>query len=99
MDVSTITAVGILQGSVFLLVPSVPRTENGLARESLLRVVGRHIYTALEINAAYLAVSSTLPPPKPITIVIFSIRILFASADALSKSAPVTRKTYAPPKS
>ena len=80
-------AAGILQGRVFRLAPSVPSTANGDASESLLSVVGRQIYSAFDINAAYFAVSNTLPPPKPIITLISSMHTLFATDTASSKSA------------
>ena len=88
-----------MQEIVFLVLPLVSRTEKGEARESLLREVGIHIYTALLICAAYFAVSRTLPPPIPIITFISSIQTFFAIATASSKLAFFMAIISAPPKS
>ena len=64
--------------------PSVPSTETGEARLSLLIVVGSEISFALLTKAANLARSRTVPPPNPITVWMSFIVMYFARATALS---------------
>ena len=87
MQGSTMIAAGILHSRVFLAFPSVSSTAKGEASESLLKEEGIQIYAALLTCAAYLAVSRTLPPPKPIITFISSMHIFFAMATASSKLA------------
>ena len=90
-DTSTRIASGIVHRKVFRLSPSVPRTETGETRLSLLKVVGRQMYKALLTNDAYFAMSKTVPPPKPTTTEMSSITTCFARATACSKLPPCTR--------